>query len=134
LANANSLATLANEPWLTNLGMASQNVTKKLLCIECKKELPRADYKTSQWKLRANRTCKACQLLGILSAIPVEQHGDLGGQSAAAAGDVASAGAGGDFLAASPPSNVLGAFVFRNLARPGALSDGECPISVFVVM
>jgi hypothetical protein len=85
---------------VSNLGrMASQNVTKKLLCIECKNELPRADYKTSQWKLRANRTCKACQLLGILSVIPVEQHGALGGQSAAAAGDAASAGAGGDFVA-----------------------------------
>ena len=47
----------------------------------------------------------------------------LGGQSAAATGDAASAGAGGDFVAASPPSPVLGAFGFRNLARPVALSN-----------
>ena len=51
------------------------------------------------------------------------RHVALGGQSAAATGDAASAGAGGDFLAASPPSPVLGAFVFRNLARPVALSN-----------
>ena len=51
------------------------------------------------------------------------RHGALGGQSAAATGDAASAGAGGDFVAASPPSPVLGAFVFRNLARPVALSN-----------
>ena len=44
---------------------------------------------------------------------PVEQHGALGGQSAAAAEDAASEGAGGNFVAAFP----LGAFVFRNLAR-----------------
>ena len=51
------------------------------------------------------------------------RHGALGGQSAAATGDAASAGAGGDFVAASPPFPVLGAFVFRNLARPVALSN-----------
>ena len=38
---------------VSNLGqMASQSVTKKLLCMECKKELPRADYHGSQ-----NLTC-----------------------------------------------------------------------------
>jgi hypothetical protein len=71
----------------------------------------------------ARRTCKACQLLGILSATPGEQHRALGGQSAAAAGDAASAGGDGEFVAASPPSPVLGASVFRNGARPGAFSN-----------
>jgi hypothetical protein len=94
---------------VSNLGqMASQSVTKKLLCMECKKELPRADYHGSQWRLRANHTCKASPLLGILSVTPAEQHGALGGQSAAAAGDAASAGGDGEFVAASPPSPVLG--------------------------
>ena len=51
------------------------------------------------------------------------RHVALGGQLAAATGDAASAGADGDFVAASPPSPVLGAFVFRNLARPVALSN-----------
>ena len=48
---------------------------------------------------------------------------DAGQPSAAATGDAASAGAGGDFVAASPPSPVLGAFVFRNWAGPGALPN-----------
>ena len=48
---------------------------------------------------------------------------DAGQPSAAATGDAASAGAGGDFVAASPPSPVLGAFVFRNWARPVALPN-----------
>jgi hypothetical protein len=43
-------------------------------------------------------------VIHIFAPTPVEQHGDLGAQSVAAAGDAASAGGGGDFVSASPPS------------------------------
>jgi hypothetical protein len=119
---------------VSNLGqMASENVTKK--CSVCSLHLFREGY-NSGWKWRQNskkRKCQQCLLAptaqpvaaatGTHAPTPVEQHGVLGGQSAAATGDAASAGAGGDFVAASPPSPVLGAFVFRNLARPVALSN-----------
>ena len=54
-----------------NLGqMASKSVTKKLLCMQCEEELPRSHYKTTQWELRANRTCRKFQ--GAPTAQPVD--------------------------------------------------------------
>ena len=76
---------------------------------------------TSMYSPAEAATQPVAAATGTHPPTPVEQHGALGGQSAAAAEDAASAGAGGNFVAAFP----LGAFVFRNLARPGTLSDGS---------
>jgi hypothetical protein len=128
---------LVQEP-VRRLGQMSTRI-----CSTCRKYLHSVDYHPREWKKREKRTCTECRKKeqtiaaapGIPSSSPEGQHGALsthtptpfdqlgGGQSAASTGDVASAGVGGDFVAASPPSPVLGTFVFRNLARPVGLSN-----------
>ena len=82
--------------------MASQNATKQKLCMDCEQWRPRLDFKTKQWELPRNRTCRLCEVLvaaatGTHAPTPVEQHGALGGQSAAAG--ITDAGAGADAAA-----------------------------------
>ena len=69
-----------------------------LKCKKCGKFKPFTDYDGSEWqKDRKKRLCKGCK------RGPAPLPTDAGQPSAAATGDAASAGAGGDFVAASPP-------------------------------
>ena len=80
-------------------------------CKTCGEYKPFKDYDGSQWQMdRKKRQCKKCKppkkaqtvavATGTHAPTPVEQHGALGGQSAAAAGD-------GESVAASPPSSAV---------------------------